>query len=248
MTPMLKSLSAALLCAAVALPAAAWEGSAGVGLSYADAGFLDTDGKVWPYPALNIEGEHFYVQGFEAGAFLLKTDRQRVTLGLSYMPMQFDPDDSDDARMKKLDKRDASAFINLGYSIRGEWGMVSASVSADVCGESDGFMSDVSYLKRFTFGEWGVTPQVGLTYTNDKFNEYYFGISRAEAARSGFKAYTPDADVSPYLRVLADWQFAPSWTFFAETSVRFHGDEVKDSPMMDKDTMTTIGCGVSYHF
>ena len=248
MTPMIKPLSVALLCAVVALPAAAWDGSAGLGLSYVESGYLDADNKVWPYPALNIESDHFYLHGFEAGAYLLKTDRQRVTLGISYMPLQFDPDDSDNANVKKLDKRDGSAFANLGYSIRGDWGMVMASVSADISGESDGFMSDVSYLKRFSFGEWGVTPQVGLNWTSDKFNEYYFGVSKSEAARTGFKEYTPDGSVSPYFRVLADWQFDNHWSFFAETSVRLHSDEVKDSPIMDKDTMTSIGCGVSYHF
>lgn len=248
MTPMLKSLSVAILCATAALPAAAWDGSAGLGFSYVESGYLDADNKVWPFPALNIENEHFYIHGFEAGTFLLKTDRQRIKAGISYMPMQFDPDDSDNVRVRGLDKRDASLFANLGYSIRGEWGMVLASVSADISGESDGFMSDVSYMKRFNFGEWGITPQIGMTYTDDKFNEYYFGVSRSEHIRTGFAQYTPDADVSPYFRVLADWQLSNNWSFFAETSVRIHSEEAKDSPIMDKDTMTSIGCGISYHF
>ena len=249
MAPMLKTLSAAVLCAAVSLPAAAaWQGSAGLGVTYMETGYRDADNQVMPFPAINIESDHFYLSGFEAGTFLMKTDHQRITLGLSYMPLHFDPDDSDDTRMKKLDKRDGSLFANLGYSIRGDWGVLSASVAADVMGESEGFMSDVNYMKRFAIGQWGVTPQVGLTLTNDKFNEYYFGVSRAEENRGSFKAYSPDCDISPYLRVMADWQFADRWTFFAETSVRFHGDEVKDSPMMDKDTMTSIGCGISYNF
>ncbi|EJW90269.1 secreted protein, partial [gut metagenome] len=51
MTPMLKALSAAVLCAAVSLPAAAAvQGSAGLGVTYSDVGYRDTDADVLPFP------------------------------------------------------------------------------------------------------------------------------------------------------------------------------------------------------
>lgn len=52
-------------------------------------------------------------------------------------------------------------------------------------------MSDVSWMKRFEVAGFGLTPQAGLLLTSEKFNDYYYGISQAESARSGLAAYGP---------------------------------------------------------
>ena len=239
---------AAAVGAAFVSPAMAFNGTIGAGVHMTQVGYLDTDAKAMLVPAIDIENDMFYFKGFEGGAYLLKTDTQRVTAGLTYMPLAFDPDDSDDARMKKLDERKGSLFATVGYTMMGQWGVVRAQVAGDVMSKSNGLMADVSYLKRFQVGQWGLTPQAGAVWTNKKFNNYYFGISQAEADRSGLRQYQAKGGVSPYARLMADWKFADKWTFYAETSIRAHSKEISDSDMMDKKVMTSAGCGVSYIF
>lgn len=237
------------VCAAFALPAhAEMHGAAGLGVHVWDGGYRDTDAQVWPIPAIDVESDHFYFKGFEAGAFLVKTDAHRVMLGVSYMGLGFDASDSDDARMKRLEDRDGSFFINATYAWRSQFGQVSAGIGADISGKSEGFMSDVNWMKRFDVAGFGVTPQVGVVFTSDKFNDYYYGISKAESARSGFKAYSADAGVSPYFRLIGDYRITERISVYAEGTIRMLSDEIKDSPMVDRSYAYGFGAGVSYLF
>lgn len=237
------------VCAAFAVPAhAEFTGSAGLGVHVWDGGYRDTAPQVSPAPAMNIETDHFYFKGLEAGGYLVKTDAHRLTLGVSYMGLGFDAGDSDDARMKKLDDRDGSFFANVTYVWRSQLGQIIASVGADISGKSEGFMSDVSWLKRFDMAGFGVTPQVGVLFTSKQFNDYYYGISHAESKRSGLDAYSADAGVSPYFRLIGDYRISEKFSVYAEGTVRSLSKEIKDSPMVDGDIAYGFGAGVSYHF
>lgn len=243
------SAAVALACATAAVPAsAAFTGSAGLGVHAYDMGYVDTDPVVFPVPAINVENEWFYMKGLEIGGFLLKTPRHNLMLGVSYMPMSFDASDSDNARMKLLDDRDPSVFINATYAFDTGFGLLQASIGADISGKSEGLTSDVSFMKRFDFGRFGLTPQVGATWTSEKYNDYYYGVSAAEHKRSGIAAYEADAGISPYVRLMADMHLTGNWSLYAETSVHFLSKEMKDSPMVEDDAMVGVGVGVSYHF
>lgn len=237
------------VCAAFAVPAhAEFTGSAGLGVHVWDGGYRDTDAHVWPIPAVDVETDHFYFKGLEAGGFLVKTDAHRLMLGVAYMGLGFDAGDSDDARMKKLDDRDGSFFANVTYAWRSQLGQITASIGADISGKSEGFMSDVSWMKRFDVAGFGVTPQVGVLFTSEKFNDYYYGISHAESKRSGLDAYSADAGVSPYFRLIGDYRISEKFSVYAEGTVRSLSKEIKDSPMVDGDIAYGFGAGVSYHF
>lgn len=70
------------MCAAFAVPAhAEFTGSAGLGVHVWDGGYRDTDAQVWPIPAVDVETDHFYFKGLEAGGFLVKTDAHRLNAG-----------------------------------------------------------------------------------------------------------------------------------------------------------------------
>ena len=151
------------VCAAFAVPAhAEFAGSAGLGV-HVDSGCRDTDAQVWTTSAVDVETDHFYFKGLAPSGFLVKTDAHRLMLGVSYMGLGFDADDSDNARMKKLDDRDGSFFANVTYAWRSQLGQITASIGASISGKSEGFMSDVSWMKRFDVAGFGVTPQVGVS-------------------------------------------------------------------------------------
>ena len=248
-TKLLSLCALAVAGAFAAVPAsAAMSGSVGLGVHAYDLGYKDTDAVVYPIPAINVESEHFYFKGLEAGAFLFKNERHRVMLGVSYMPWSFDASDSDNHQVKLLDDRDASFFANATYAFDTGFGLLTASLGADISGKSEGMMSEVSFMKRFAFGQFGITPQVGAIWTSEKFNEYYYGVSHAEANRSGLSAYSPDAGVSPYVRLMGDWQMGNNWSLYAETTVRAMSKEIKDSPMVEDDAVVGFGVGVSYRF
>lgn len=87
--------------------------------------------------------------------------------------------------MKQLDKRRGTLMAGLDYFHSASWGILRTSVVADTLGYSDGYLWDNTYLYRFELGDWSLTPGVGVTWSSERLNRYYFGISGKEASRSG---------------------------------------------------------------
>ncbi len=54
-------------------------------------------------------------------------------------------------------------------------------------------------LYRYTNGGLTVTPGIGVQWNSENQNEYYYGVSRKESARSGLRGYNPNDSWSPYL-------------------------------------------------
>ncbi len=243
----LRAAAALCLAAFLAQGASAADYALGAGVHFDNREYRGVDIEVIPAPIMHVETEHFYLHGLEAGGYLMKTPQHAVMLGISYMPLSFDADDSDDRRMKKLDDRDASAFANLSYRYTG-WVSVGAKLSGDILGESNGILADVNVLKRFQIQRLGITPVIGMTWSSANFNDYYYGISSAEARRSGFKKYDADSSVAGYFRLLADYSFTDHLSLWLEGSVTALGSEVKDSPMVDNSTRIGFGGGINWRF
>ena len=72
--------------------------------------------------------------------------------------------------------------------------------------------------------------------------------AHAESKRSGLDAYSADAGVSPYFRLIGDYRISEKFSVYAEGTVRSLSKEIKDSPMVDGDIAYGFGAGVSYHF
>ena len=57
---------------------------------------------------------------------------------------------------------------------------------------------DMARLYRYTNGGLTVTPGIGVQWNSENQNEYYYGVSRKESARSGLRGYNPNDSWSPY--------------------------------------------------
>lgn len=89
---------------------------------------------------------------------------------------------------------------------------------------------------------------IGVTWSSSNFNDYYYGISAAESARSGLKEYEADSSVTHYARMVFDYSFNDHLSIWLEGSVRHLGSEVKDSPMVEDSVRLGFGGGVNWRF
>lgn len=242
------TLAVAATCALCAGSTFAAEYALGAGIHMNASEYKGVDIEVVPAPIMNAETEYFYLHGLEAGGYLLKSPKHAIMLGVSYMPLEFDAGDSDDHQMKQLDDRDASAFLNLSYRYTGELASFGAKISGDILGESNGILVDVNAAKRFQIQRLGITPIIGVTWSSSNFNDYYYGISAAESARSGLEEYEADSSVTPYARMVFDYSFNDHLSIWLEGSVRHLGSEVKDSPMVEDSVRLGFGGGVNWSF
>ncbi|WP_346666089.1 MipA/OmpV family protein [uncultured Mailhella sp.] len=210
--------------------------------------YKGSDARVLPTPIIDYEGTRFYLKNTEAGVFLWNDGMQKVSLGVNLLPQYFRSSKSDDYAMKQLDNRNITVLATLRYNLTTDFGSLNLSASGDITGTTDGFMASASYAYPIHWGGLSVVPLAGVMFSSSDFNDYYYGISHSEARRSGFNYYSPDSSITPFVGVKAIYAFTDHWSVFASWNMTFLDDEIKDSPMVDRDTQHIFGGGITYTF
>ncbi len=243
-----RTLSIAATAIMFSHAAAAGTWSLGASALVGTAPYKGYDTKVYPVPIISYEGDDFYFHTLTAGYYLWKDDKNKLSLTATYVPFGFDPDDTDDSQLKRLDKRRGTLLGGLAYSHNEEWGTIRATFNGDVLDNSDGMVADVAYLYAFKQDNWALIPGVGVAWSSSNQNQYYYGVSSNESRRSGLNTYSPDDSFSPYVELSAKYDFTSQWQgFFTGRYIRL-ADEVKDSPMVDKSYTGILWTGVTYSF
>lgn len=177
-----------------------------------------------------------------------KGDIQEVSVALSYFGLSFDPDKTDDRRLKKLDDRYSSVNADLLYNLRTDYGHLGLRLSHDILDNGDGFSAEFSYRYPYMFENICLTPSAGLRWDSEDQTGYYFGVSSKEARKSGLKEYSPNDAFSPYVALYANWEFTENWSLTLAEEVVFLSDEIRDSPMVNESQIFTTTIGLSYKF
>lgn len=88
-----------------------------------------------------------------------------------------------------------------------------------------------------------------LTWADKKYTQTYFGVTRDQATRSGFREFDAKGGIkSVGLSLGVDYRFAPQWSANAGVSYsRLRGDAAK-SPIVEKTGSTSVSAGIAYQF
>ncbi|EOZ9392476.1 MipA/OmpV family protein [Enterobacter cancerogenus] len=199
-------------------------------------------------PLISYEGDRFYVRQTTGGWIMWKDDKNELSLTASWMPLHFDPDDNDDHQMKRLDERKASAFLGGAYYRHERWGSLKLALSGDVMDESGGTIAEISYFHPIRMERLILTPSVGVFYSDKSYNDYYYGVSGSESRRSGLDDYTADDSWTPYVGLAAKYQLTKSLFLTASAVYTVLPDDVKNSPMIDRDDSVALMTGVAWRF
>lgn len=238
-------IASAMVCAQSA-QAGTWSlGAAALVSPDAYRGYQD---RVYPVPVIDYEGDDFYFRTLTAGYYLWKDQENQLSIMGYYTPWGYRPGDSDDDRMKRLDKRRGTLMAGLAYSHNAEWGTIRTTFTGDTLNNSNGLVGDVAYLYKFDLDALTLVPGVGVMWNSKNQNKYYYGVSANESRRSGLDSYTPGDSWAPYLELSANYQINKSWNAFFVGRYMKLSDEVKDSPMVDKSYTGLLMTGVSYTF
>lgn len=240
------TIAAAIIVGSIQAAGASFGIGAGIGAS-TDL-YRDYDNKILPLPIVNYDSSTFYFRGLGGGYYLFKGPNDRLSVDLYYLPLQFKPSDANNWRMKQLDKRKSTAMAGVSYRHTESWGIIKASLSADILDNNEGFLGDIAYLYPLELNRTTITAGIGATWASEDYNRYYFGISGHESTRSGLARYKPDDSWSPYLEMNVNHNINSSWSVSLNGRVTRLSDEIKDSPMVDSDYLATGFVGVHYQF
>ena len=128
------------------------------------------------------------------------------------------------------------------------WGIIHTDIAGDILDNSDGWVADAAYLYPIRSGSWTVVPAFGVTWNNSDQNQYYYGISHNESAKSGLAEYSADDSWNPYMELSVKYQFSPYWHTTTAVRATHYGDGIANSPMVDNDMSVIAMFGVAYDF
>lgn len=238
-------IAAALLSASSAM---AGELSLGAGAVFNESAYKGYNENTSAVPLISYEGDNFYVRQMTAGWAFWKDSKNELSLTASWMPLHFDPDDNDEHAMKQLDERKASAMLGGAYYRHESWGGLKFAVSADAMDESGGVVGEISYFHPFRLERLTLIPSMGVFYYDESFNDYYYGVSGNESRRSGLDKYTAGDSWNPYVGVVAKYQLTQNLFINASAVYTVLPDDVKNSPMIDRDDSFALMTGMSWRF
>lgn len=207
---------------------------------------LDTDKETKALPLIVYQGEHVYFQGIELGYRLLPLQSfHNLSFGLSLENESYDPDDSDNVDVRKLDDRDITLMSVAAYRI----GPVTFKAGQDILGEHDGFFAEVKAKLRLRVNEIGVSPEISYRYLDKKLSNHVYGVSQAESDRTGgnIAAYDSGSTQKMSVGVAVNYPLTKSaFVNLKYTHSRYN--DITNSPIVEDDKSNAVSIGALMRF
>ena len=221
--------------------------SIGVNVLYANAAYDTDENEIRVLPGVFYDNNKVYARGATAGAYLINDGINQLAATIQLAGNSFEPEDANGA-LQGLDERKISAAAGLSYQRRTPVGGFRAQIATDVLDRSGGNTARLSYLARISKNKLTVYPSIGFEYQDADYNEYYYGVTPEESARTGIAAYESNSSLNPYVNVSANYDFSNKWAGFFNQSLSYLANEQYDSPMVDSRTESTTTLGLLYKF
>jgi len=207
---------------------------------------LETDEETEVWPLVVYQGEHVYFQGIELGYRLFPLQSfQNVSFGLSLENENYNPDDSDNTDMHKLDDRDLTLMTVAAYRI----GPVTFKAGQDIIGEHDGFFGEITAKLRLKVNDVGVSPAISYRYLDEKLSNHIYGVSQAESNRTSgnIAAYDSGSTQRISYSLAMNYPLTPSFILnFKFTHHRYN--DINDSPIVEDDYSNAATLGAFVRF
>jgi outer membrane protein len=197
-------------------------------------------------PLYVYEGRHAYLRSYRIG---LKADEGAWRLDL-FLARRFEgtPYDLDPDELPGLERREQGADVGVGLSWREGPHLVFGEAMRDATAVSHGGELRAGYRHELGAGRLRLRPQAVLSWRNSALNNYYYGVSPAEAA-AGRPAYEPGPGGELQLQLTALYRIGAAWTAIGGLTLVRRPAGVRASPIVEGDRAQLGGfAGVVYDF
>ena len=154
---------------------------------------------------------------------------------------------SDAPILAGMAKRKESVWAGAAVNWRNGIVDLSAEWLTDVMTNSEGQQVKLSAEHSFRLGSFEVTPRVSGIWLDDKYVDYYYGVTPGEAL-IGRPAYAGASTTNVELGIRTSYSFGGKQSVFLDVSSETFGDEIKNSPLVDRSSQVGAAVGYLYIF
>lgn len=210
---------------------------------------IDRDHNV--LPILAYENSYFRLSGPELSIKLPSyafSDSNRLNFSI-IGKYEFSGYEQDDAKiLNGMEDRDGGVWTGLKAEWQNSFADISAEYITEVSGDSEGSMFNFGIERTWHFKEqFMFTPRVVVSWFDDKYVDYYYGVRENEVNTSR-AYYQGEAAVNFEIGARGGYMFKQKHFMFLDVSVTSLASEIKDSPLVDSSTENRVFLGYIYNF
>lgn len=157
--------------------------------------------------------------------------------------------DNTDNRFIGLNKRESSAM--LGGRLTGYLGdsILQISLRHDVSGSSKGTLASALAGRNWQYRNWNFHGLISVSVSDEKFNDYYLGVTAQESAVTGLEVYDGKTSMAFSSSIGVTYPISENWIYRA-TLYASAGTGLNDSPLFAKkrNFRTGVNTSISYVF
>ena len=98
---------------------------------------------------------------------------------------------------------------------------------------SGGNLLEADYVAELELGGVTLYPEIGVEHYSAGYNRYYYGVSQAESAASGYAAYSPSAASVPFLSLWLEVPIKKDWNADFYLRRKWLGSAISSSPLVN---------------
>jgi MipA family protein len=222
------------------------DAGAGLQLRYQPSPYRGADTSSDFLPLVVYDSEHLYLESYRAG---LKLERAGWRNEL-FIKRRFEGFASNKVPESMTGMAKRSVGADVGIATEHAWGRGTAyaELLTDASDNSDGSELRLGYrYEAWWNGRMRWRPYATLSFRDAKLNNYYYGVSPAEATPER-PAYEPGAGVDLELGVLAAYQLSKGWQLFGSLGLLAPSSGVRGSPVVEDRVIPSASIGLIYGF
>ncbi|MCT4706568.1 MipA/OmpV family protein [Enterobacteriaceae bacterium H11S18] len=201
------------------------------------------DTKTYFIPGALYFGDQFMYLG-DRGRYYFALNDSFAAYGYGrYRFGNLDPDDHHE--FAGMHKRRGEFEAGVGGTIITPYALLSARISSDVTGQSNGqellLWADFPVVR----GRLLIMPGVGMMIRSDKMANYYFGGVSSGEATAQRKEWDTGTTFSPMTAIITSYRFNDKWMAMFAANYEFYDKSIADSPLVQHDgelyTIAAVG-------
>ena len=243
---MLKHTTALLAAAILSCNVLAGQWSTGLGVMVMEQPYQGVDTDVLPLPLLNYNSDNLV---FASGNLWVNlAESESWSVGLIGEPDFISYKAGDSKALAGMKERKFSYRGGVNLTTWGSYGVLSLDLSQDLLDEHDGHLVELTYsLPLALTDKIALEPHLSYTRLSDDYADYYFGVA-ADEARVARPAYQAESSDILAAGISGSYQLSKHWQLTAMVEYQRLGDEIKDSPIIDKQGLLSGMLVTEYKF
>ena len=124
---------------------------------------------------------------------------------------------------------------------------IQSQLLTDISSTHDGAEWWFSYGYPFQSGNFKISPAVGFSWKSADLVDYYYGV-RPEETNNARAVYKAGSTANLFLKLSMAYRLLESWQVVSVLEYEKLGVDIKNSPLIDDDSVTTAFLGLFYRF